>query len=659
MDLISTLKDFTPLYQSIWNTYGDPWVGPKDYFFRKRPYRFFPLKGEVDKKKPKNIVFFLPFDLLHMNLKQTLNWENLEEVYNREVYNVLQDEISEANERTELIEKFGKIIQLYTLKLTEIAKYTNFEEKAIKIIAELWEKFYIYPLVSEQNHPSYHIYWNLVGDFAEKVYNKLNDPISKIFFNLCRFERYCSIYPNKFYTNLLIEFKVFGKEEIKQALELISKSDWRISHKFLLMLFSQFSVHIAPVFKEVFKATKEDLERTLQYQLKSRERWSSIKHTPPRDHSQTSFPFDGIFQNEALLDENILKNYTFFLNLLHHQIPDLNFIDSILKDYSGDNFDETLKKISQLPLSDISPLLDKIDEKSLIEINSFEKVKQNYLKLNNQEKLKEEKQNVFYYTIYSKVLQFFSITPMGETSEQQNHQYPQSVPLKVSEEIKDPEVKRAIELIDKREMDAKKLVEIISKKGINHETTKILTKCIPFFYIDSWDEAFSRKSPEIVREYQKDIFWFLVELLYDEKKYNEIYKKESDDTDYNYYGYDALLYYFRDDIENYIKRLIFDGIVHNNLLEWYSESPKNIPKSWIEENIDHVIINQVFIPNQINNIPETLRKRAARHAWKYIILPDLLNKVEQYFEGYRNTFPEAEDIYDEKNDSYNETYLGL
>jgi len=656
-DLISSIKDFTPLYQSIWNTYGDPWIGSKDYYFRKRPYRSYPLNGGEHEQKLKNIVFLLPFDLLHMKLKQTLNWEKLEEKYNREVYNLFRDKFLEKDEKKGLIEKFGKRIQLYTLKLTEIAQHAKYEGTTLKIIAELWEKYYIYPLVSEQDHPSYHIYWNLVGDLPEKVYNKINDTIARIFFNLSRFERYCSIYQNKFYTQLLNEFKSFKKEEIEQALVLIAKSDWRVSHKFLLMLFSHLSVEVLPVFTELFQVTKEDFERTLKYYLEPRERAGGIKDTSPREPHKKRFPFDEIFQNQVLLDESILKNYAIFLNLLNHQIPDSNFIESLFRNYSMEKFDEIFKIINQLPLSDISPLLNKIDEEKIINKDSFEKIKQNYIRLNKQEKLKEMKQYRFYNSPYSKILKFFTKVPIKEIDENINYQYPQTTPLKDYEEIKDPEIKKLVEQIDKREIDSRKVVEIISNKGINRDTTTILTKIIPFFYIDSWDDSYDRKPPKITRIYQRDIFWFLVELLYDEEKYNEICKKEPDDMDFSYSSYNEIYYYFRDDINNYIKRLIFDGIQHNNLMEWYSQSPKNIPKSWIEENIDPIIINQVFIPDQTQNIPETLREQARRHAWKYIILPDLLNKVEQYFEGYRNTFPETEDANNnEKDDIYYDFY---
>lgn len=657
-NLISSIKIFTPLNQSIWDTYGNPWIGEKNYYFRKRPYRSYQIHGEKDEHKLENIVFLLPFDLLHKNLKQSLNWENLEKKYTKEVYNLLQYKVREQDEKKELIEKFGKKIQLYTLKLTEIAQHAKYEEKALKVIANLWEKYYIYPLVYERDHPSYNIYWNLVGDIPQKVYNKINDPFAKIFLNLCRFERYCSIYQNRLNFTLLNEFKTFKKEEIERTLILIAKSDWRVKHKFLLMLFSHYSIKILPLFMEIYQEIKEEFERTLRFYSKPREKTSGIKYTPPRDPPRKRFPFDEILQNQALFEENILKNYILFLSLLHHKIPDTSFIESIFRDYSLERFEETLERINQLPLSNISFLLNEVDEKKIINKDNFDKIKRDYMIRNKQDDLEKKNNHQFYTTPFSKILYFFAKNSIGKTDEYIVPQYAQISPLNNYEEIKDPEINSVIEQIEKGEIESKKVIEIISSKGINQDTTTILMKVIPFFHIDSWDDSYEKKdTPKIIRVYQRDIFWFLVELIYDNKKYDEMCKKRQDDKDSYYNNFNDINYYFKDDLNNYVKRLIFDGIQHNNLMDWYSHSSKIVPRHWIEENVDPIIIKQVFLPSQIQNIPIHLREQARRHAWKYMILPDLLNKVEQYFEGYRNTFPESEeeyikeldDIYDDFN----------
>ncbi|MFW9879332.1 MAG: hypothetical protein ACFFG0_40155, partial [Candidatus Thorarchaeota archaeon] len=534
----------------------------------------------------------------------------------------------------------------------------KYEEKALKIIANLWEKYYIYPLVYEQDHPSYHIYWNIVEEIPQKVYSKIIDPIAKIFFNLCRFERYCSIYQNKYSFALLNEFKTFKEEEIEYALIIIAKSDWRVNHKFLLMLFSHYSSRILPVFIEIYHEIKEEFERTLRFYSKQRERTSGIKYTPPRDPPAKRFPFEEILQNQALFEENILKNYTLFLSLLHHKIPNSPFIESLFKDYSLERFEETLGKINQLPLSNISFLLNEIDEKKIINKDSFDKIKQDYIRQNKQDDLKKKNNYQFYTTPFSKILYFFAKDSIEKKEKYLISQQTQISPFNNCEEIEDSEIKGLVEQIEKGEIESKKILEIISSKGINQDTKSILSKIIPFFHIDSRDDSYEENDAhKIIRVYQRDIFWFLLELLYDKKKYDEMCEKRKDDKDSYYDKFNDINYYIRVELKNYVKRLIFDGIQHNLLMEWYTQPSKVIQRHWIEENVDPIIIKQVFLPSQVQNIPTHLREPAKRHAWKYLILPDLLNKVEQYFEGYRNTFPENEenyikeldDIYDDFN----------
>ena len=50
-----------------------------------------------------------------------------------------------------------------------------------------------------------------------------------------------------------------------------------------------------------------------------------------------------------------------------------------------------------------------------------------------------------------------------------------------------------------------------------------------------------------------------------------------------------------------------DGIENNTLSNWYNNRPDNVPSEWIKENLDTLIIKQVFFPNQVESIPVHLR----------------------------------------------------
>ncbi len=101
-------------------------------------------------------------------------------------------------------------------------------------------------------------------------------------------------------------------------------------------------------------------------------------------------------------------------------------------------------------------------------------------------------------------------------------------------------------------------------------------------------------------------------------------------------------YYHQLNTPTYLKKLLFNGIQQNSISEWYNNPPKSIPSEWIIKNLDPLIIKHVFFLDHINFIPEHLRTLGKLHTWKYIILPDLANKVEQFFGTYREEFPYSE-----------------
>ena len=135
--------------------------------------------------------------------------------------------------------------------------------------------------------------------------------------------------------------------------------------------------------------------------------------------------------------------------------------------------------------------------------------------------------------------------------------------------------------------------------------------------------------PKNNRIYQKVAFWFLVSLMY---KKGDYYQQKAAD----------FRYYHQLNTPTYLKKLLFNGIQQNSISEWYNNPPKSIPSEWIIKNLDPLIIKHVFFLDHINFIPEHLRTLGKLHTWKYIILPDLANKVEQFFGTYREEFPYSE-----------------
>ncbi|KKM83596.1 hypothetical protein LCGC14_1307800, partial [marine sediment metagenome] len=185
----------------------------------------------------------------------------------------------------------------------------------------------------------------------------------------------------------------------------------------------------------------------------------------------------------------------------------------------------------------------------------------------------------------------------------------------------------------------------LSRKNIvSQKTREILDNIIPSYYID--DRFRDEKIiPNTNLGYKKDIFWFLVALMY---KKGDYYKKKAADFRYHHR--------YKTPIP-YLKQLIFDGIQNNLIIDWYNDRPESIPYKWIVENLDPLIIEHVFFSNHIKFIPELLRPLGRLHAWKYIVLSDLVNRVEQYFGAYREEFPYSE--YEKSYISEDNDYSGF
>ena len=69
----------------------------------------------------------------------------------------------------------------------------------------------------------------------------------------------------------------------------------------------------------------------------------------------------------------------------------------------------------------------------------------------------------------------------------------------------------------------------------------------------------------------------------------------------------------------------------------------------------------MFFPDKVEFIPEHLRGFGYLHAWKFIILPDLVNKIEQYSEYCREDFPfsEYEKVIIMEDDDYSGFFNGI
>lgn len=190
--------------------------------------------------------------------------------------------------------------------------------------------------------------------------------------------------------------------------------------------------------------------------------------------------------------------------------------------------------------------------------------------------------------------------------------------------------------------------KLLKGRSLVSQNTKEILECvIPNYYINSWNKD-DFLIPKDDRKCQKDIFWFLISLQYRKLNLGEL------NLEMGYYKNN-------NNPMPYLKRLILDGIQENAINGWYKIKPKNIPYEWIKKNIDPLIIEHVFFPNQVEFIPEHLRLYGKLHAWKFIILPDLVNKLEQYFGANRDDFPftEYEKSYLTEDDDYSGFYSGI
>ncbi|MFW9879839.1 MAG: hypothetical protein ACFFG0_42745, partial [Candidatus Thorarchaeota archaeon] len=359
------------------------------------------------------------------------------------------------------------------------------------------------------------------------------------------------------------------------------------------------------------------------------------------------FRFEDIFENESLFELNILRNYSLLLSLLYYEIPNEVYLNDLLSDYSNEKYEYIIKDLKNLKISKYANMIYLLDEKKLIELQEFKELKQDYVEKIN---IVREKQSEKDYSSYSyrdsKIFQILncfrkSKEIIDEIPDYKEQTIPKDDYYNNFSSIKDQEVKNIINSIKNDTINPDEIVEFIKAKGLYSETENILRFIVPKFHIGIWDDYYDEDVPKISRKSQMQIFWFLVYLLYDKAEYKRLVKREEED--YEYYYLSNNFNYFIGNLEEYIKHLIFDGIQYNNLLEWYNNCPKNIPSEWIKESLDPIIIKEIFFPNQIELIPTHLREKARRHAWKYLIIPDLVNEINIYFEGYRNTFPEIKD----------------
>ena len=206
------------------------------------------------------------------------------------------------------------------------------------------------------------------------------------------------------------------------------------------------------------------------------------------------------------------------------------------------------------------------------------------------------------------------------------------------------------------------ILEILQIKNLKNDKAKeILDKLIPSTYIDDYGIDFRRKIHEGNRKYQKDIFWLLISLIYNKKDSKEVDIDFDDLENDDLSKLDKYYYQSYNESEYYLKRLIYDGIIQNNLNNWLKKKPEDIPLEWFKRLINPMIIKQIFLPNHVEFIPAHLRGHGKRHAWKFLLLPDLANKVEQYFGTYRDDFPfsEYEKSYITEDDDYSGYFSGI
>lgn len=233
---------------------------------------------------------------------------------------------------------------------------------------------------------SYRIYWNLVGDLARRVYEKLNDPIAKLFLNLCRFERFP--WYRRDYNNLLKEFRNFDKKDIENAAIEIAKTDWLINHKFVLLLFTDFSTKVIPLINQVLNEFREDLEWSLQRSIRSIEREEGIFNGDFSKFTKEKLQIESIFKSEILFERKYLIKYSFLLNILRYEISEENYLKTLLSNFNIKNYPIIIKNLKNFKETEYATLVYILDEEKILQIEEFNRIKEFYLE--NIKKIKKE-----------------------------------------------------------------------------------------------------------------------------------------------------------------------------------------------------------------------------------------------------------------------------
>ncbi|MGQ4876213.1 MAG: hypothetical protein ACP6IY_19265 [Promethearchaeia archaeon] len=640
--LFKNIKDFKHLYDKIWMIYGDHWIRNRWYSRRRPDYGiYFDRNGKDNKDELRNIIHLLPFEFINQKLRETLNWEELQNNYDREVYKKYVEGLIETDKVKEKSNEFLSALEIYSYKLSELSLFLEDSEKPLLILRDLWERYFIYPLVPQEIHPSYKIFWNLTFELPKKLYDLLNNEVAKIFLILCQFGRFFysyTSYADK-YNLLLKELSNFHKKEIEKALMLIAKTDWSFKHKFILLLFSNFSPKIIPIIREFMDICREELDWEIESKIRSIIREKGVYKGEQLNLPKKKFRFEDIFEYEQMFEINILRNYSLLLRLITCEFPNDLYLEELLENYSNDNYEKVLKELKKLKPSKYASLIYLLDERKLIEFQEFNKLKGLYMEKirNYKEKMKKNEFSYFRDSKIFNILNYFrkSKEVMDKITYDDQSSIEDIQDLDFSD-IKDHEFQDIIDDIKNETIKPDEIINFFKSEGLRND---ILNLFIPSQYDNSDDfyDFYDEKVPNLSRKYQKHIFWFLIYLLYNKTEYKHILQK-SENVNKNRDFYENICYV--DDLKNLIKALIFDGIQHNNLLEWYNNCPKDIPSEWIKKNLDPIIIQEVFLPNQIEFVPTHLRDKARRHAWKYIIIPDLANKIKSYYESYRNIFPE-------------------
>ncbi|MFW9882086.1 MAG: hypothetical protein ACFFG0_54170, partial [Candidatus Thorarchaeota archaeon] len=317
--LFRDIKDYKHLYYKIWKKYGDYWIDGIWWNSHRRPEYgiYLDINGKDNKDEIKNIIHFLPFEFVNEKLKEKLDWEELQSNYDKEVYERYTEEYKESEKIKEKSKDFLSTLQKYSLKLSELALFLEDPSKPLLVLRDLWEKYYVYPLVSQEVHPSYKIFWNLTIDLPKKLYPLIKNPIAKIYLILCQFGSFNYGKGTEVYSQLLKKLSKFKKSEIEEALVLIIKTDWSFKHKLVLLLYSNFSPKIIPVIKEFLVECREELDWEIKSKIRSIKKEKGIYNGEPLNLPKNEFRFEDIFENESLFELNILRNYSLLLSLLY------------------------------------------------------------------------------------------------------------------------------------------------------------------------------------------------------------------------------------------------------------------------------------------------------------------------------------------------------